>query len=410
MEVLYPRCAGLDVHRDTVVACLRVVRRGRVTQHVETFSTLTADLERLATTLAAQRITHVALEATGVYWKPIWAVLAERFELVLANAAQVKNLPGRKTDVNDAMWLADLLAHGLIRPSFVPEPRLQALRELTRTRKQFTREKVSHGARIDKLLQAGNLKLGSVLSDILGQSGRAILAALAAGETDPERLADRVCSPIRASRAQLVAALQGRLSAAQRLLLRLHLEQIDTLERAIADIDAELEAGLAPFRAAVARLTTIPGVGELAAAVIVCEIGVDMSRFPTAGHLISWAGLCPKNHESAGKRRATRLRPGDGWLKTTLVQCAWATVRMKGTYFQAQFLRLKARRGPKKAIMAVASSILTAVYWMLRRAVNFVDLGGDHFARRERHQLAARLARRIRDLGFEVTVADRAAA
>jgi transposase len=410
MEVLYPRCAGLDVHRDTGVACIRIVHHGTVAQHVETFGTMTADLERLAEMLEAHRIAHVALEATGVSWKPIWAVLAERFALILANAAQVKNLPGRKTDVNDAMWLADLLAHGLIRASFVPEPRLQAMRELTRTRKQLTREKVSHGARIDKLLQAGNLKLGSVLSDPLGQSGRAILDALVAGETDPERLADRVCTPIRASRRQLVEALRGRLSAAQRLLLRLHLEQIDALARAIAEIDAELGAGLAPFRTAVERLTGIPGVGELAAAVIVSEIGVDMSRFPRAGHLISWAGLCPKNDESAGKRRSTRLRKGDGWLKTTLVQCAWATVRMRGTYFQAQFLRLKARRGPRKAIMAVASSILTAVYWMLRRAVPFAELGADHFARRERHKLAARLAHKIRDLGFEVTVAERASA
>src|SRR4051794_40657809 len=353
MEVLHPRCAGLDVHRDSVVACVRLAEGGRVERHVETFATTTADLERLSAWLAGHGVTQVAMEATGVYWKPVWAVLCEGdFALVLANAHHVKAVPGRKTDVNDATWLADLIAHGLIRPSFVPPMAVQALRELTRTRKQLTREKASHVQRIDKLLQAANLKLGSVLSDIMGQSGRAVLDALAAGASDPGQLADLVRTRVRASRTQLIEAPRGRLAPHQRLLLRLHLAQADAIDAAIAEIDKELGEQLEPFREAVARLTHMPGVSGVPAGVIVSEIGFDMSRFPTPAHLVSWTGLCPRNDESAGKRRSTRLRPGAPWLKTLLVQSAWAAVRKKASYPQALFHRLRARRGPKKAIVA----------------------------------------------------------
>jgi transposase len=409
MEVLHPRCAGIDVHRDSVVACARVVHGGGVERHVETFGTTTAELERLARWLAGHGVTHAAMEATGVYWKPVWAVLAEGVALVLANAMHVRNVPGRKTDVNDAAWLADLLAHGLVRASFVPPEAVQALRDLTRTRKQLTRGKVSHVERIDKLLQAANLKLGSVLSDIMGASGRAILDALAEGETDPERLAGRARTRIRASHAEVVEALRGRMSAHQRLLLRIHLGQADAIDAAIAEIDAELGDRLEPFRDAAARLTTIPGVGTLSAAVIVAEVGTDMSRFPTAAHLISWAGLCPRSDESAGKRRSTKLRKGAPWLKTLLVQTAWCAARVKGTYLRALFGRLKARRGPRKAIIAVAAAILTAVYWMLRRGVAYADLGADHFDRTGRTRLAARLARKLNELGFNVTLTQREA-
>src|SRR4051812_48595067 len=378
MEVLHPRCAGLDVHKDSVVACVRLAEGGRVERHVETFATTTLDLERLSAWLAGHGVTHVAMEATGVYWKPVWAVLCEEdFALVLANAHHVKAVPGRKTDVNDAPWLADLIAHGLIRPSFVPPTAMQALRDLTRTRKQLAREKASHVQRIDKLLQAANLKLGSVLSDIMGPSGRAILDALAGGESDPERLAGLVRARLRASRADLVEALRGRLAAHQRLLLGLHLGQVDAIDAAIARIDAELGDRLEPFRDAVARPTSIPGVGALSAAVIVAEIGLDTGRFPTAAHLISWAGRRPRHDESAGKRRSSRLRPGDPWLKTLLVQVAWCATRAKDTYLRAPFGRLRARRGLRKAIVAVAASILTAIYWMLRRGVAYQDLGAD---------------------------------
>ncbi len=410
MEVLHPRCAGIDVHRDSVVACARVVHGKGIERFVETFGTTTAELERLARWLAGHGVTHAAMEATGVYWKPVWAVLAEGVALVLANATHVRNVPGRKTDVNDATWLADLLAHGLVRASFVPPLAIQALRDLTRTRKQLTREKASYVARIDKLLHAANLRLGSVLSDIMGDSGRAILDALAGGEADPERLADRVRTRIRASRAQLIEALRGRLSDHQRLLLRIHLGQVDATDAAIAEVDAELGDRLEPFREAAARLTTIPGVSALSAAVILAEIGPDMSRSPTAAHLVSWAGLCPRNDESAGKRRSTKLRKGAPWLKTLLAQTAWCATRARGTYLRALFGRLKARRGPRKAIVAVAASILTAVYWMLRRGVAYVDLGPDHFERTERTRLAARLARKLDELGFEVTLTPRGGA
>jgi transposase len=407
MDVLHARCAGLDVHRDSVVACARLVTAEGTAYEVATFGTMAADLERLATWLVARGVTHVAMEATGVYWKPVWAALGTQVELILANAAHVKNVPGRKTDVNDATWLADLLAHGLIRASFVPGQLIQALRDLTRTRKQLTREKAAHAQRIDKLLQAANLRLGTVLADILGASGRAILAALAAGESDPERLADRVQTRIRASRQQVIEALRGRLAEHQRQLLQIHLDQIDAIDRALGALDAALGQSLDPFQEAAGRLTTIPGVGALAAAGIIAEIGCDMSRFATPAHLISWAGLCPANDESAGKRRSTRLRKGAPWLKTLLVQVAWSAARAKAGYLPALFARLRARRGPRKAIIAVAAAILTAAYWMLRRGTSYQDLGTDYFERADRQRLAIKLVRKLDQLGFTVTLAQR---
>ncbi len=413
MDILHPRCAGLDIHCDSIVACARLAEAGGVVRHVETFGTTTTELERLSTGLSSHQVTYVAMEASGVYWKPVWAVLAEDLELVLANAMHVKAVPGRKTDVNDATWLADLLAHGLIRASFVPSGREQVLRELTGTRKQLTREKASHVQRIDKVLQAANLKLGAVLSNIMGQSGRTILDALAAGESNPNRLADLVQTKIRAPRAQLIEALRGQLADHQLLLLRLHLAQSDAIETAIAEIDRELDTRLEPFRAAVQRLTTMPGLGELSATVVLSEIRldmVDMGRFLSPAHLISWAGLCPHNDESAGKRRSTRLRPGASWVKTLLVQVAWCAVRTKGTYLRAQFQRLKARRSPKKAIVAIEASMLTAMYFMLKRGMGYADLGPDHFDRTEQSRLAARLTRKLGELGFDVTLTQRAAA
>lgn len=409
MEMLFPRCAGLDVHRDTVVACARIDGEKGTTHEVVTFGTMTSELERLSVWLDEREITTVAMEATGVYWKPIWTILAQAFELVLANASHVKNVPGRKTDINDATWLADLLAHGLIRGSFVPDLAVQALRDLTRTRKQLTREKSSHVQRIDKTLQAANIKLGSVLTDIMGESGRAILDALAAGESDPEKLADLVHTRIRATRPQVVEAVRGRLLMHQCALLRIHLGQTDAIDKAIAEIDREVGERLEPFREAVERLSGIPGVSEVSAAVIVSEIGFDMSRFATSAHLISWAGLCPKNDESAGKRRSTRLRKGAPWLKTLLVQVSWAAARKKDSYPRALFGRLKARRGPKKAIMAVAASLLTTIYWMLKRGTTYQDLGADHFDRREKGRIAARLVRKLGELGFDVAMTERAA-
>ena len=405
MEVLYPRCAGLDVHKESVVACVRIADGGRVDRETRRFATTTAGLIELAAWLAEHGVTHVAMEATGVYWKPVWHILEDGpFELLLANAAHVKNVPGRKTDVSDAAWLADLLAHGLIRPSFVPDAATQELRALLRTRKQLVREQASHVQRLQKTLEDANIKLESVLSDVVGVSGRAMLAALIAGESDPEALAALAHPRLKATPVALKEALHGRVTRHHRFLLRLHLQQIDALETAIAAIDQEIAGQLAPFRAAVQRLDTIPGVNALAAEIIVAEIGTEMSRFPSAGHLVSWAGLCPRNDESAGKRRSTRLRKGAPWLKTLLIQCAWAARRKTGSYLQAQFHRLRARRGAKKAICAVAASILTAAYHMLKDGTDYDDLGPNHFHKRSKEVQTRRLVRRLADLGYAVEI------
>jgi len=402
MEVLHPKCAGLDVHKETVVACVRIALGGKVATEVRTFETTTKDLLRLSDWLQEHVVTHVAMEATGVYWKPVWHVLEPNFELVLANAAHVKNVPGRKTDVNDAMWIADLLAHGLVRASFVPEAETQELRGLMRTRKQLVREKSSHIQRVQKTLEEANVKLSSAISNVVGASGRAMLDALVAGETDPDRLAALAHPRLLVGKDKLREALRGRVTDHHRFLLRLHLQQIDVLDAAISSIDKEVGSRLEPFRDAVRHLKTIPGVSDLAAQIIVSEIGLDMSRFATAGHLISWAGLCPRNDESAGKRRSTRLRKGAPWLKTTLVQCAWAATRKTDSYLRTQFHRLRARRGAKKAIVAVAASILTAVFHMLRDRVDYRDLGPTHFDRINHAQQTRRLVQRLAQLGYEV--------
>ena len=405
MEVKYRRCCGLDVHKDTVVACARIVSDGEVVSEVRTFQTTTVSLIALSEWLAENGCTHVAMEATGVYWKPVWHILAGGdFQLVLANASHVKNVPGRKTDVNDATWLADLLAHGLIRASFVPDTQTQELRNLLRTRKQLVREKASHILRVQKTLEDANIKLDSVITDVMGMSGRAMIEALIGGESDPAKLARLANYRLKTSQEKLREALRGRVTNDHRFLLHLHLNQIDGLDASIASIDMQVEAGIAPFRVAVELVTSVPGVGVLGAQVIVSEIGTDMSRFPSDGHLISWAGICPRNDESAGKRRSNRLRKGAPWLKTTLVQCAWAAVRKKESYLQAQFHRIKSRRGPKKAIMAVAASILTAIYHMLKDGTLYQDLGANHFQSRSKGQQTKRLVKRLADLGYDVAL------
>jgi transposase len=402
MEVIYPRCAGLDVHKQSVVACVRIAGDGPLVQEVRTFAATTSGLLTLCEWLESFGVEHVAMEATGVYWKPVWHVLEGHFELVLANAAHVKNVPGRKTDVNDAVWLADLLAHGLIRASFVPPVAVQELRALTRTRKQFVRERAAHVQRIEKVLEDANLKLSSVISDILGTGGRAVLQALVDGHSDPEFLASRITTRIKSSRTELLEALHGRISAHHRFMLRLHLGHIDALNQAIAAIEKELGSALQPFRQAAKLLSTMPGLSQVAANVVVAEIGIDMTRFGTPGHLLSWACMCPRSDESAGKRRSTRLRRGGKWLKTTLVQAAWAAVRTKGSYLQAQFHRLRARRGAKKAIVAVAASMLTAAWHMLRDGTEWHDLGAAHFDRADASKTANRLIRRLQQIGYVV--------
>jgi len=424
MELLHPHCAGLDLHKETVVACVRHMADGKVTTDVKSFQTTTHELMELSDWLSSQGVTHIAMEATGVYWKPVWHILSDgEFALILANAAHVRNVPGRKTgvpgdrssslgwrtDVNDAVWLADLMAHGLIRASFVPDEPTQQMRDLLRTRKQFVRERSSHTQRIQKTLEDANIKLDSVITDIVGLSGRRMIEALIGGETDPEALAALAHGRIRATKAELEAALRGRVTAHHRFMLRIHLNHLDALNTTIADIDKEVDGNVEPFRVAIEMLTTIPGVSSLAAEVMVSEIGIDMSRFKTEGHLISWAGLCPKNDESAGKRRSNRMKKGAPWLKTTLIQCAWAASRTKASYLQAQYLRIRSRRGPKKAIGAVAASILTAAYHMLKDGTLYQDLGASHFDHRDKGKQALRLVNRLQSLGFTVQITSMAA-
>lgn len=401
MDLLYERCAGLDVHPRSISACVRIVSQGRTTHEVRTFGTSTRELRAMADWLAESGCTHVAMESTGVYWKPVWHVLEGRFELVLANAMLVRNIPGRKSDVKDAEWISDLLAHGLLRGSFVPPEQVQELRDLTRTRKQLVREIARHTLRLQKTLEDANIKLTEVISDVLGLSGRAILHAIIEGETNPERLADLTSGRLKAARSTLVDALTGRVTEHHRFMLRMHLQQIQALEQAVRELEAR--AGAGPFRVAVELLTTMPGISDVAARVIVAEIGDDMSRFPTAAHLISWAGLCPRLDESAGKKRTTRVRRGASWLKPVLVQAAWAAAKKRDSYHRAQYLRLKARRGPKKAVLAVAASMLTAAYHMLKYGLEYRDLGPLHFERNKKVQVAS-LLRRLKGLGVDVTV------
>lgn len=411
MQILYPLCAGLDVHKDSLTACVRrQMANGEADTQVRTFRTTTEQLLDLSEWLSTEGCTHIALESTGVYWKPVWHILSDgEFELILANAAHVKNVPGRKTDTNDALWLSDLMAHGLIRPSFVPDQPTQQMRDLLRTRKQMVRERASHTQRIQKTLEDANIKLDSVVTDILGLSGRRMIQALIDGQTMPQALAALAPRQLRASSDQLEAALRGRVTRHHRFLLKLHLDHIDALDAAIAAIDGEVNANVEPFRAAIELLNSIPGFSQLAAQVVVAEIGTDMSRFPTAAHLVSWAGLCPRNDQSAGKRRSTRLKKGAPWLKTTLVQCAWAASRTKGSYFQAQYHRLRARRGSKKAICAVAGALLTTVYHMLKNGTLYQDLGAEHFDRRAKQHKVSMLLHRLQNLGYNVQIEPMAA-
>lgn len=417
MEVIYPRCAGLDVHKDSVVACVRLASGQEVVRHIATYQTTTSALLDLAEWLTSHGVTHVAMEATGVYWKPVWHALSgsalpaeltdgevkdDAFQLLLLNAMHIKKVPGRKTDVSDAQWIGELLAHGLVRGSFVPPTPIQDLRALTRTRKQLSRERTQHVQRLQKVLEDANIKLGSVVSDVTGKSARAIVDALANGETDPQKLVALVSTKIRASQETVIEALRGNVRKPHQFLLRLHLDQVTAIERAIDAIDTEVGERLEPFRKATELLVTMPGIGDVVAQSIVSEIGADMGRFPSASHLVSWAALCPGNDESAGKQRSRRTRRGPVWIKTMLVQAAWAAVRVKDSYLNALFHRIKRRGGAKKAIVAVASSMLRAAYYMLRDATPYRDLGAAHFTTVDRAKQTRQLLKKLQDLGVDV--------
>jgi transposase len=405
MEVMHPRCAALDLGKDELVACVRI----QGSEHeCRTYRTTTSELLRLLDWLGGFGVTHVVMEATGSYWKAVWHVLEGSFELILANAAHVRNVPGRKSDVNDAVWLSDLLAHGLIRGSFVPPEPIQELRDLTRTRKQLVREVVQHTQRIQKVLDTANLKITGVVSDILGVSGRLMLRALIAGETDPERLADLAQGYLRAKRVRLIEAFHGRPTPHHRRLLRLHLTLIEQIEAAVSELDGQLKEALEPFRSAVERIKMMPGIADVVAQGILAEIGLDMCRFPSHRQLLSWACLCPRLDRSAGRIHSTRTRKGGLWLKTMLVQAAWSAVRCKDSYARAQFLRIRARRGPKKAIIAVAASMLTAIYYMLRDGTEYRDLGPTHFSQIDRAKVAHRLVGRLQRLGYRVDLKEAA--
>jgi len=408
MEILYRAGAGLDVHKETVVVCVRRLgAAGQVHQEVRTFATMTRDLLALADWLAAQGVTHVAMESTGVYWKPIFNILENQFQVILVNAQHIKHVPGRKTDVKDCEWIAQLLQLGLLRASFVPPRPVRELRDLTRQRAQLVQERARTANRIQKVLEDANIKLGSVATDTLGVSGRDMLEAIVAGETDAEKLAELARQRLRAKIPALRLALEGRVTEHHRFLLRTLLDHVAHMETVIGQYRARIESVLSPFEEAVDRLKTIPGVDQRAAEVIVAEIGKDMSQFPSADHLSSWAGVCPGNDQSAGKRRSGRTTKGSRWLRTLLVQVAWAASRTKGSYFSAQYRRLAPRRGKKRALMAVGHAILVIAYHLLKEGTTYQELGADFFEKLEPERLVRYLVHRLEKLGHKVTLEPR---
>jgi transposase len=401
MQVVHECCCGLDVHKKTVVACVRTDQG----QQTRTFGTVTRELLRLWDWLDEEHVTAVAMESTGVYWKPVFNVLEGLgAELLVVNAQHIKAVPGRKTDVKDAEWIADLLRHGLLKASFIPDRGQRELRELVRYRRTLINERSDVVRRIQKMLEGANIKLGDVASDVMGVSARAMLWALAKGGTDPDELSQLAKASLRRKRAELTLALEGSFGGHQRSMLRRQLRHVEFLEGQIEELSQEIEERMRPFQVAIERIDEIPGLGRRSAEAILAEIGTDMSRFPTAKHLCSWARICPGTNESAGKRRSGATGKGSSWLRPALVEAAWSASNQKGTYYNALYHRLAGRRGNKRAIVAVAHALLTAIYYMLRDGVVHRDLGPDHFDRIDREAVVKRNVRRLEKLGYQVSL------
>ena len=400
MQVLHERCCGLDVHKKTVAACV-ITPEG---QETRTFPTMTNNLLRLGDWLREKGITHVAMESTGVYWKPIYNLLEDDFTLLVVNAHHIKAVPGRKTDVKDAEWIADLLRHGLVQGSFIPDRPQRELRELVRYRRSLIQERSQVINRIQKVLEGANIKLSAVASNVVGASGRAMLEAMVSGTEDARALAALAKGNLRNKRSALEEALHGLMGAHQRMMLQSQLRHLDFLDQEIARLDEEVGQRMRPFEEDIQRVDAIPGLGRRLIEQVVAEVGLDMSRFPSAEHLSSWARICPGNNESAGKRHSGRTGHANPWLCSSLVEAAWAAIRTKTTYLSAQYHRIAARRGKKRAIVAVAHSILVIIYHMLRDHTSYRDLGGNYFDERQRLQTTRRAVNRLQRLGYKVTL------
>jgi transposase len=405
MERLIERCAGLDVHRDTVAACVRIPGpNGKRHQEVRTFGTTAAELLGLRDWLETHGVTDVAMESTGVYWKPVFYVLEDAFTCLLVNAAHIKQVPGRKTDVKDCAWIAQCLEHGLLRGSFVPPAPIRELRDLTRHRRVLSQERTRAANRLHKLLQDAGIKLASVATDILGVSGRAMLEALVHGTTDPAVLADLARGKLRKKLPALRQALAGRFRPHHAFLVGQLLGQIDYLDEAISEVSTEVEGRLAPFAQQLTQLDTIPGINQRTAEVVIAELGVDMSAFPSDGHLTSWAGICPGNNESAGKRKSGKTRKGNRWLRTALIEAAKAAANTKDSAFQARYRRVMPHRGHNKATVAVAHAILRTIYHMLAEGTTYRELGAEYYDRRHKQRVTRRAIQTLERLGYRVVL------
>jgi transposase len=403
MEAIIERCCGIDVHKKTITVCLMIGAAGKTpSKTIKTFSTMTQDLLACRDWLISEGCTHAVVESTGVYWKPLFNVLEETIEVILANARHIKNVPGRKTDVKDCEWLAQLLRHGLVKGSFIPPKPIRQLRDLTRYRQKLVQQRSSELNRLQKFLEDANIKLSSVVSDINGVSAQEMIQHLIADDMNPEQMAELAKGRLRNRLPELEKALEGYLSDHQRLLLKVCLQMIGSFDEAIEKLSQEIDVQMKPFESTAERLQTLPGVKKNAAERIIAEIGVDMSRFPSDGHLSSWAGISPGNNESAGKRYSGRITPGNKWLKACLTEAAWAASRTKKTYLKARYHRLAARRGKKRALVAVGHKILIMAYHIIKEQSTYQELGADYFDRLNEQAIIRRLTSRLEKLGYQV--------